>query len=95
MRALYNPTKPMDRADYTNFWVGADPGRCASYLFLQWAKVSTLGYSRSDLRDDMRKELKALRKLTEKKETETLPPCMLAEVMKVPGTSEWFNVVWS
>ena len=83
MREVFAPAQPMEKLDHAPLWIGAEVSRCSARLFQCWGKVNVGGHGRGELREDMCKELRALRKLTDKKESEPLPKPLLAEVTKV------------
>ena len=73
----------MPKADYKPLFKNAEVARFAVYAILQFDKVDPKFYPRSQLRDDLVAQIKALRAKTEAKETQILPKPLLDKVMDV------------
>ena len=83
LRGVFNPDMAMEKDNYHDLFNGAECARVITYLLCQWETVGVKAYTKASLRDDMCRELKALRVKTGKKEQETLHQPFLEEVLKI------------
>ena len=82
MRDAFRPGQKMEK-EYALMFENAEVSRSAAFMLQCFGRVGTKGYGKSDLRTEIIKELKSLRDKTKKKEAQTLPPVLLAQVQKV------------
>ena len=73
----------MPDKDFKKLFQNAEGARCTVHLLPLWAKVGAPSFSKKDLREEVVKEVKALRLKTEKKEVETLPKAFYQEISRV------------
>ena len=83
MRAVFKPNQPMPSDKYGTLFENSEVSRATVYILERFGRVGSLGYDRSNLRQDLVVELKALRAKTEKKEAITLHPKLYEEVLKI------------
>ena len=67
----------------SKLWEGSEVARFTVYILKQFSSVGTGAYTKGSLRDDIIRELKAMRAKFQKKENLVLPKVLYAECMKV------------
>ena len=83
MRQCFTKSVPMPDKDFKKLFQNAEVARCSIHLLSLWPKVGTPTSSKKDLREEVVKEIKALRMRTEAKEDKTLPKLFHQEITRV------------
>ena len=83
MRQCFTKAPPLIDRDFKKLFQNAEVARCSVHLLSLWPRVGSGSFSKKDLREEVVKEIKALRMRTEAKEDKTLPKLFHQEITRV------------
>ena len=83
MRELFTKSAPLPKTNYNDLFFGAEVDRSTAHLLTLFAQLGKGAYQKPQLREDLIKELKALRVKTKVKECDSLHPVFFEEVQKI------------